>query len=284
MAMPLALILSSYVAASRIGGGAQQYALAPFGIDPVLIPTVMLGANPAKGGRGAATDPELFRNLIDGVEGQGLLGLVDVVITGHFSLPEQVAMACEVIAKVGAADRSGAFAAQPIVVVDPVLGDAPKGLYVKPAVAEAVARDLVPLADWITPNLWELSFLSGRELGDAPSVVEAVRSLGRPALVTSVPVGEGEIALACCAPLAADLFIHPRVAQAPNGTGDLVTAIFAAGLVRGEAPAVAAERAARAVAEALDAAKAWNAPDLPLVALGERLVRPSAPVRIERLV
>ena len=35
--MPLALILSSYVAAARIGGGAQQYALAPFGVDPVLI-------------------------------------------------------------------------------------------------------------------------------------------------------------------------------------------------------------------------------------------------------
>lgn len=282
--MPLALLLSSYVAASRIGGGAQQYALAPFGIDPVLIPTVMLGANPAKGGRGAATDPELFQTLIDGVEGQGLLGLVDLVITGHFSLPEQVAMACGVIAKVRAAGRAGAFAPQPIVVVDPVLGDAPKGLYVKPAVAEAVARGLVPLADWITPNLWELSFLSGREVSDAPTAVEAVRALGRPALVTSVPVGEGELGLVCCAPLAADLFAHARLAQAPNGTGDLVTAVFGAGLVLGDAPATAAERAARAVAEALDAAQAWNAPDLPLVALGQRLVRPTAPVRIERLV
>ena len=41
--MPLALILSSFVAGSRIGGAAQQYAFAPFGIDPVLVPTVLFG-------------------------------------------------------------------------------------------------------------------------------------------------------------------------------------------------------------------------------------------------
>jgi len=37
--MPVALILSSFVAASRIGGGAQQYVLAAHRIDPVLAPT-----------------------------------------------------------------------------------------------------------------------------------------------------------------------------------------------------------------------------------------------------
>ena len=47
--MPLALILSSYVAAARVGGGAQQFALAPFGIDPVLVPTVLFGRSPARG-------------------------------------------------------------------------------------------------------------------------------------------------------------------------------------------------------------------------------------------
>jgi pyridoxal/pyridoxine/pyridoxamine kinase len=50
--MPLALILSSYVAASRVGGGGQQYALAAFGIDPVLVPTVVFGRHPGKGAPG----------------------------------------------------------------------------------------------------------------------------------------------------------------------------------------------------------------------------------------
>lgn len=275
--MPLALILSSYVAASRIGGGAQQFALAAFGLDPVLIPTVMFGASPAKGGRGRATDPELFQNLIDGVESQGLLARTDLVITGHFSLPEQVEMAARVIEQVRA--RSP----RPLVVVDPILGDLPKGLYVKPEVAVAVAERLLPLADWITPNLWELSYLSGRPVEDAAGAAEAARALGKPALVTSVPAGEGEIGLACCGPEGTTLFAHPRLDAAPNGTGDLVTAVFAAGLALGDAPAVAAERAARAVAEAL-AASQGAILDLPLAELGARLVRPTASVRIELLV
>lgn len=272
--MPRALILSSYVAAGRIGGGAQQLALAALGIDPILVPTVMFGASPAKGGRGRATDLELFQNLLDGVESQGLLGRLDLIVTGHFSLPGQVLLACDTIAKARSNRR------QPIVVVDPVLGDHPKGLYVKPDVAEVLTERLVPLADWLTPNLWELSHLAGREIADAVQVADAVRALGTPALVTSVPAQEGEIGLLCCEREGATLFAHPKATQAPNGTGDLVTAVFAAGLVQGLAPPAAAERAAGAVAESL-AASEGN--DLQLVALGERLMRPTALVRIERL-
>lgn len=273
--MPLALILSSYVAAGRIGGGAQQLALAALGLDPILVPTVMFGASPAKGGRGRATDPDLFQQLLDGVESQGVIARADLIITGHFSLPEQVLLACETIAKARSEGR------QPIVVVDPVLGDHPKGLYVKAEVAQVLTERLVPLADWLTPNLWELSHLAGRELGGAVEVVDAVRSLAKPALVTSVPAREGEIGLLCCAPEGATLFAHAMAERAPNGTGDLITAAFAAGLARGLAPPQATEWAARAVAEAVAAS---DGNDLPLVALGERLVRPTAAVRIERLV
>lgn len=272
--MPLALILSSYIAAGRIGGGAQQIALAVSGIDPVLVPTVMLGASPAKGGRGRATDPELFQQLLDGVEGQGVLARLDLLITGHFSLPEQVLLACATIEKARASSR------QLIVIVDPVLGDSPKGLYVIPEVAQVLAARLVPLADWLTPNLWELSHLTGREIADAAGAAAAVQALGKSALVTSAPAGAGEIGLLCCEPTGATLIAHGRVARAPNGTGDLVTAMFGAGLVEGLEPSAAAERAARAVAQALAAS---DGDDLPLIALGERLVRPTTPVRIERL-
>jgi len=282
--MPLALILSSYVAASRIGGGAQQYALAEFGLDPVLVPTVMLGASPAKGGRGRATDAELFDQLLQGLETQGLIGRIDLVLTGHFSTAEQAAMACQTIEKIRAADRPDAFRPEPLVVVDPLLGDTPKGLYVKPEVAEAMAARLVPIADWITPNLWELSHLSGREAVDAATAVEAVKALGKPALVTSVPAETEEIGLLMCTPGETSIFAHRRFETVPNGTGDLVAAAFAAGLVKGLSDAASAEGAAMAVLEALTTAAAEPCPvDLPLVALGERLARPIAGVRIERL-
>ena len=276
--MPLALILSSFVAASRIGGAAQQYLLAAHKIDPVLVPTVMLGRNPARGAHGQATPPEVFSQMLADVEADALFGLVDLVITGHFSSPEQVEIAADALARIQAASERA-----PIVVVDPILGDAPGGLYVKPEVAKAVAGRLVPLADWITPNLWELSHLTGEEVESAAAAVAAARRLGKPALITSAPVDEGEIGLLIVEAQSATLFAHRRLAQAPNGTGDLVTASFGAGLVEGLSPLAAAERAARAASEAVQAAQDWRAPELPIIALGERLVRPTAALRIERL-
>ncbi len=274
----LALILSSFVAASRIGGGAQQYVLAAHKIDPVLVPTVMLGRNPARGSGGQATPPDLFARMLADVEADALFGLVDLVITGHFSLPEQVEVAAEALARVKTAAKRS-----PVVVVDPILGDEPKGLYVTPEVAQAVASRLVPLADWITPNLWELSHLAGAKIETADAALAAARKLGKPALVTSAPAREGEIGVLLAEADRAWLFAHPRLEKVPSGTGDLVTASFGAGLVSGLSPAVAAERAAQAACETAQAAQDWQAPELPIVALGERLVHPSARLRVETL-
>ncbi|HEY8573636.1 PfkB family carbohydrate kinase [Phenylobacterium sp.] len=281
--MPLALIMSSFVSASRIGGAAQQYVLAAHKIDPVLAPTVMFGRSPAKGGEGEVTPPDIFRRMLGDIEADALFGLVDLVITGHFSLPEQVEIAAGVLERVRQAERDGAFSGKPVVVVDPIMGDAPRGLYVKPEVAAAVAERLVPLADWITPNVWELGHLASRDLRSLDDIVDAVRATGRKALVSSAPAGPDEIGLLYVDESRATLFAHPRLDQAPNGTGDLVTASFGAGLVEGLDPLAAAERAARAAAETVKAGHAWNAPELPIVALGQRLVRPTAEVRIERL-
>ncbi|HEX7885920.1 MAG TPA: PfkB family carbohydrate kinase, partial [Phenylobacterium sp.] len=178
---------------------------------------------------------------------------------------------------------NAAWGARPLVLVDPVLGDAPNGLYVKYEVAEAVETRLVPQADWITPNLWELSFLTDREIKTAADVRDAVRALGKPALVTSAPAGPGEIGLLYVDKEEAVLFAHPRRETAPNGTGDLVTACFGAGLVEGLDPRDAAERAARAAAEVMAMAERWKSNELPIVAMADRIVNPTAEVRIERL-
>jgi len=276
--MPVALILSSFVAASRIGGGAQQYVLAAHRIDPVLAPTVLFGRNPAMGAAGDVTSPEVLRRMLADIEADAIFGEVDLVITGHFSLPEQVEIAASLLERVRAAASR-----PPKVVVDPIMGDAPKGLYVRPEVADAVAKRLTPLADWITPNLWELERLCGAQVAGPRQAAAACRKLGRAALVSSVPSGEGEIGLLYCDLSEAVLFSHPRLDHAPNGTGDLVTASFAAGLIEGMPPAAAAERAARVAALSVQTALEWRTPDLPIVALADRLVSPTADVRIERL-
>ena len=276
--MPVALILSSFVAASRIGGGAQQYVLAAHRIDPVLVPTVLFGRNPATGAAGDVTEPDVLRRMLGDIEADAMFGQVDLVITGYFAIPEQVEIAASLLERIRAqASRP------PTVVVDPIMGDDPKGLYVQPRVAEAVAARLIPLADWITPNVWELGRLTGAPIRDAAGAVAACRQIGRPALVTSVPGGKGEIGVLFCDASEAVLFTHQRLAHAPSDSGDLVTASFGAGLIEGMAPPAAAERAARVAAEMVQKALEWGVVDLPIVALAEQLATPTAAVRVERL-
>jgi pyridoxine kinase len=276
--MPVALILSSFVSASRIGGGAQQYVLAAHRIDPVLAPTVLFGRSPALGGEGEVTSPDVLRRMLADIEADAVFGEVDLVITGYFAAPAQVEIAAGLLQRVRAASSR-----RPVVVVDPIMGDEPKGLYVAPGIAEATGEALLPLADWITPNLWELGRLAGGPIADARAAAAACRRLGRRALVTSVPAGPDEIGVLYCDETESVLFAHPRVRRAPNGAGDLLTASFGAGLVEGLRPLAAAERAARAAAETVQAGIEWRSTELPIVALAERLVEPTATVRVERL-
>ncbi len=283
--MPLALILSSHVAGSRVGGFPQALALAQWGIDPVLVPTVLFGRRPGRGAPpgGGPVDDGLFRGMLEGVEAHGLLGLFDTVVTGYFASADQVGAAAVLIDRIRAADRTGAFGSAFTVVVDPIMGDAPDGLYVREEVADAIAAELLPRANLLTPNLWELRRLSGAEAGTPAAAAAAARSLGRPVLVTSVPTGPGRIGAVYADEVQALLFSHSEAPDTPHGTGDVVAAVLAAAIVDGAAAAAAAESAIRAVAECVFAAAAWRAPELPVVALGPRLRTPTAEVRVQPL-
>ena len=283
--MPLALILSSHVAGSRVGGFPQALALARLGVDPVLIPTVLFGRRPGLDtppGGGAVGDA-LFRGMLQGVGDHGLHGLADAVVTGYFASADQVAAAAETIDAVRAASREGAATPRPVIVVDPILGDEPDGLYVKPEVAEAVAALLLPRADVLTPNLWELRRLSSLPAAGPAGVIAAARSLSRPVLATSVDFSAGEIGGLWVDADQAVAIRHLRLPSPPHGTGDLLAAVLAAGLIAGRSPGDAAVQAIRTAAEAVQAARDWSAPELPLVGLAERLANPTAPVRVEIL-
>jgi pyridoxine kinase len=283
--MPLALILSSYVASSRVGGVPQALSLSPLKIDPVLIPTVVLGRRPGADTPpgGGALSPEFFASVAEGAAANGVLGLADVLICGYFASPEQVLTAAALIDRARMADRAGAYRPKLHVVVDPIMGDEPEGLYVPEAVADAIAAELLPRADVVTPNLWELRRLTGAPASDLAEIVAAASTLPCPALVTSVPAGEGEIGGVYVGPGGPLLIAHRRRERIPHGTGDVVTAFVAAGLIQGDAPADAAVYALQCVAELVQAAVDWSAPELPVVAAAPRMARPTAPIRLQPL-
>lgn len=280
--MPLALILSSHVAASRVGGGAQLAALSQFRIDVMLVPTVLFGRHPGWGVPGGGAVPiEMFEGMLDGIEANGLFAQTDLVLTGFFASAPQVRAAARAIDAVMAVPRDRE-AKQPIVIVDPTIGDAGKGLYVPADVAQAVIADLVPRAHIVAPNAWELQRMSGAEARDPTQALHASRLLGKPVMVSSVQRG-GEIGVVYADKREAWLAAHPRFDSAPKGTGDLLTALFGAALIDGLTISYALARAVSGVAETISAAQTWSAPELPIVGMAQRLKATSPTVRMERL-
>ena len=272
--MARVLILSSFVAASRVGGGAQALALARLGIEPILVPSVLFGRHPGHGPPGgAAIEPAVFEAMLGGVEAQGLFAGLDAAITGHFSSAEQVAIAAQALARIKRVSPRARL------VVDPIMGDADNGLYVREPVAEAIAAELVPDADLLAPNAWELARLSGRPVSDRASAVDAARALGRPTLVSSL-TADADIGVAYVEAGAEWLATHARRRTAPKGTGDLLTAMFTAALVQGRAPPEALELAVGVLAEAV--ADPASGDELPISAMPAMLAA-SPRVTLRRL-
>jgi len=175
----------------------------------------------------------------------------------------------------------GDEAARRVVIVDPTLGDAGK-LYVPVEVAKAVIEELVPRADILAPNVWELSHLTGADIGTPQDALAAARSLGKPVLVSSIDCGP-EIGVIYVDRAEAWIAVHPRSPSAPKGTGDLLTALFSAALVDGLMSSAALGRAVSGVAESVAAAQASSAAELPIIGMGQRLTTTSPSVRLERL-
>jgi pyridoxine kinase len=131
----------------------------------------------------------------------------------------------------------------------------------------------------ITPNAWELSRLSEHPVFDAKSAVAAARALGRPVMVSSIEAG-GEIGVVYADANEAHLATHARASAAPNGAGDLLTALVVAGLIDLLPPREALAVAVGGVADAVGAATGFK--ELPVTAFPSELAR-SARVHVEAL-
>jgi pyridoxine kinase len=243
--MPRCLILSSFVAASRVGGSAQALALARLGIDPILVPTVLYGRHPGLGSPGGGpVEAATFEAMLGGVEAAGGFMGLDAVITGHFSSAQQVATAAEALGRIRAASPGAR------IVVDPIMGDADVGLYVRAPVADAIAAELLPAADVVAPNAWELARISGLPVDAPGSAAAAADALGLRIFVSSVPVGD-DVGVVYAMEDGVWCARHARFGAAPRGTGDLLTAAFVACLVEKLDPEQATLVATGVVADAV---------------------------------
>ncbi len=241
--MPRVLALSSHVGFGSVGLAVIVPALQALGHEVVALPTIVLSNHPGYGCfSGEQIAPATLQQIIDSLDANGWLAATDAVLTGYLPSEAHVEVARSALARVRDANPLA------LLVCDPVLGDEPGGLYIDEHAAAAIARHLLPACDLATPNLFELSWLSGRPIDTIEAAVAAARALGsRSVLATSIPAGEERIANVFVGETEARACIVPRRDAAPHGTGDLLAALYLGHALNGLAPETCLGRAVAAV-------------------------------------
>lgn len=152
------LAVSSEVGVGAVGLSIARFVFAAQRVEAICLPSVILASRPDLGRLAKHEIPaEVLLAQLEALETDGWFSKLDGVMTGYFSSPEQVEVMAGVIGKIRRENKSAR------ILVDPVLGDVDTGLYVSQSVAEAVRDLLVPMADVVTPNIYEFCWLCGIE-------------------------------------------------------------------------------------------------------------------------
>jgi pyridoxine kinase len=261
------LSIQSQVAGARVGNSVAAFAMERLGVRVMQLPTTLLGRRPDHGAPGGGpVAAETLASMVDALAADDLLGEVDAVLTGYLGGPEQVAVILDAVERTKAANPKAIF------VCDPVLGDEDR-LFVSDAIADAVLNGLAPHADWLTPNAFELGLIAGRDIDGLTAARDAARRIGKPVLVSSIrtAIGLGNL---YTAPQSEWFCETMRLPRAPKGAGDLLSALFVARRVRGDAPAIALEGATGGVYDVIVRSLAAESADLLLPEAQDVLVDP----------
>ena len=220
-----------------------------------------------------------FDKAMTDLENAKWIGEVKAVLTGYFGSAAQVRSTARLIRNLKEKNPSLIYAC------DPVMGDL-GGLYIPLETAEAIRDHLIPLATVATPNRYELAWMSGAELETNNAIMDAALALGPPKmLVTSaVPMmtgGTGNLYLSGRHALLAE---HRAIENAPNGLGDLMSALFLARLLEGMDDEKALQLATASVFEILARTKKRDMNELTLETDSSSLSTPMAMVQMRHLL
>ncbi len=252
---PTILSIQSQVVGARVGNSVAAFAMERLGVRVLALPTTILGRRPDHGAPGGGPLPAAtLAALLEGLAGDGLFADIDAVLTGYLGAAEQVPVILDAIERIRAANPKVIFAC------DPVAGDDGR-LFVSDALADAVLNGLAPQANWLLPNAYELGLMAGRAIDSPAAARDAARRFGKPVLVSSIRTATG-LGNLFIAPGSEWFCETPRLPRAPKGAGDLLSALYLARRVRGDALAPALEGATGAVYDVIVRSIAADSEDL----------------------
>ena len=279
------LSIQSAVAYGHVGNSAAVFPLQRIGVEVLPVYTVNFSNHTGYGAwRGPLISPDDVREVITGIEDRGVLPQIDVVLSGYQGGKGIADVILDAVARVKAANPGAVYAC------DPVMGNAKSGCFVAPAIPDLLRDRVVPAADIVTPNQFELGYLTGTTPDSLESTLECVdlvRASGpRAVLVTSVERPdrpEGTIEMLAVDDAGAWIVRTPLIPMKANGSGDVTAALFTAHYRATADAATALARTTSSVFDLLERTHESGERELQLVESQESYANPRLQFDVEQV-
>jgi pyridoxine kinase len=279
------LSIQSHVAYGHVGNAAAVFPLQRMGVEVWPIHTVQFSNHTGYGNwKGSVFDAGMISEVVTGIEQRGVLGECDGVLSGYLGSAEIGDAVLDAVKTVKRANPAARYCC------DPVIGDVGRGIFVREGIPEFMRNKAVPAADVITPNQFELDYLSKRaskSLSHARDAVRALHDLGpRAILVTSLHTDntpQNSIDLMASDENGCFTVRTPKLPLTVNGAGDAIAAIFFAHYLRSGNIGEALSRAASGIFGVLAQTVEAGSREIQLVAAQDEIVSPSRLFEAEAL-
>ena len=272
--------IQSSVAFGHVGNSAAVFPLQRLGIEVWPVYTVHFSNHTGYGEwRGPVLPASDVAAVIQGVEERGAFPGIDAVLSGYQGGNDIGDVILDAVARVKQANPNAIYAC------DPVMGNAKSGCFVHPDIPVLLRDKVVPQADLITPNQFELGFLTDTDphtLEETLASVDKAREMGpRTVLVTSVlrpdaPEGTIEMLAVHRSGSGDEAWIvqTPHLPMKANGSGDVTAALFTAHLLESGSAKVALERTVSSVFDLLQLTLDSGHRELQLIDAQEAIAHP----------
>ena len=279
------LSIQSSVAYGHVGNSAAVFPLQRLGHEVWPVNTVHFSNHTGYGAwRGPLLAAADVREVIAGIDDRGVLGEADAVLSGYQGDPAVGGVILDAVARVKELNPDAVYCC------DPVMGDVGRGMFVRPGIPEFMRDTVVPQADVLTPNHFELDYLAGREtrtLADILAAADEVRDRGpRDLLVTSVlhgDVPEGRLDVLAISDDGAWAVETPLLPISPNGCGDVTAALYLAHLRSTGSAETALARTTSSVFAILEKTIEAGTREIQLVAAQDAIAEPPMTFDVRRL-
>ncbi len=276
------LSIQSHVAYGHVGNSAAVFPLQRLGHEVWPVLTVNFSNHTGYGDwRGPLIDPDDVTAVIAGIEERGVLASCDAVLSGYQGSPAIAGVVVDAVRRVKAANPAATYTC------DPVMGNARSGCFVNPEIPPVIRSQVVPVADVLTPNQFELGFLTDTDphsLEEVLASADLARAMGPSTiLVTSVETGEDSIGLMAVTDDGAWLVETPLLPIKANGSGDLTAALFTAHLHETGSAEQAVARTVSSVHAVLRATIDAGERELRLIAAQDAIAHPACEFEVRQV-